>query len=319
MKLLAAPVANLKSARTLALDDDFAVQRAQFDLANVATRGIVGLIQLKYFRAPTRVVALLILPLILASPALASEPKFPQLTGRVVDDAGVLDTWTQSELTDMLASHEGASGEQVVVVTLPSLQGYTIEEYGYQLGRQWGIGQKGKNNGALLIVAPKEHKVRIEVGYGLEGELTDAISATIIQNYILPSFKRGDYDAGVLAGTTEILLALGGNPLSAAPVSHPAANSTDAFGLIAQEAAPSRGSRTSPSQHVLRDGRLADFDAELEQLAVDPGCTPQRVGAGSSAESGHESRGPLRAAQISNANAKTSGSPDGAIGLPSLA
>ncbi len=155
---------------------------------------------------------LLILLLILASPALASEPKFPPLTGRVVDDAGVLDAWTQSELSDMLATHEGATGEQVVVVTLPSLQGYSIEDFGYQLGRHWGIGQKGKNNGVLLIVAPKEHKVRIEVGYGLEGELTDAASRTIIDNYILPSFKRGDFNAGVLAGTTSILQVLGGNP-----------------------------------------------------------------------------------------------------------
>ena len=155
---------------------------------------------------------LIFLLLILASPALASEPKFPPLTGRVVDDAGVLDTWTQSELTDMLAAHEGATGEQVVVVTLDSLQGYTIEDYGYQLGRHWGIGQKGKNNGVLLIVAPKEHKVRIEVGYGLEGTLTDAISRTIIENYILPSFKRGDFNAGVLAGTTSMLQVLGGNP-----------------------------------------------------------------------------------------------------------
>src|SRR5208282_3735051 len=129
----------------------------------------------------------------------------------VVDDAGVLDAWTQSELSDMLATHEGATGEQVVVVTLPSLQGYSIEDFGYQLGRHWGIGQKGKNNGVLLIVAPKEHKVRIEVGYGLEGELTDAICATIIQNYILPSFKRGDFNAGILAGATSMLSVLGGN------------------------------------------------------------------------------------------------------------
>jgi uncharacterized protein len=155
--------------------------------------------------------ALLILLLILASPALASEPKFPPLTGRVVDDAGVLDTWTQSELTDMLAAHEGATGEQVVVVTLDSLQGYSIEDYGYQLGRHWGIGQKGSNTGALLIVAPKEHKVRIEVGYGLEGKLTDATSRTIIETDILPSFKRGDFNAGVLAGATSILKVLGGN------------------------------------------------------------------------------------------------------------
>jgi len=155
---------------------------------------------------------LILLLLIRASPALASEPKFPPLTGRVVDNAGILDTWTQSELTNMLAAHEGATGEQVVVVvTLDSLQGYSIEDFGYQLGRHWGIGQKGKNNGALLIVAPKEHKVRIEVGYGLEGELTDAISRTIIESYILPSFKRGDFNAGVLAGTTSMLQVLGGN------------------------------------------------------------------------------------------------------------
>ncbi|MGD1028213.1 TPM domain-containing protein [Candidatus Binatus soli] len=156
--------------------------------------------------------ALLILLLILASPALASEPKFPPLTGRVVDDAGVLNVHTRGQLTGMLAAHERATGEQVVVVTLDSLQGYPIEDYGYQLGRHWGIGQKGSNTGALLIVAPKEHKVRIEVGYGLEGELTDAITRTIIDNYILPSFKRGDYNAGVLAGATSMLQVLGGNP-----------------------------------------------------------------------------------------------------------
>jgi uncharacterized protein len=149
---------------------------------------------------------------ILASPTLAAELKFPPLTGRVVDDAGVLNASTQSQLTDMLGAHESATGQQVVVVTLPSLQGYAIEDYGYQLGRYWGIGQKGKNTGVLLIVAPKEHKVRIEVGYGLEGTLTDATSRTIIENDILPSFRRGDFNAGVLAGTTSILRVLGGNP-----------------------------------------------------------------------------------------------------------
>jgi uncharacterized protein len=164
---------------------------------------------------------LLILLLIFASPALASEPKFPPLTGRVVDDAGVLDSRTVGELTLMLADHERATGQQVVVVTLESLQGYTIEDYGYQVGRHWGIGQKGVNNGALLIVAPREHKVRIEVGYGLEGELTDAICSTIIQNYILPSFKRDDYSAGILAGTASILSVLGGNSLSPPPAPQP--------------------------------------------------------------------------------------------------
>lgn len=156
--------------------------------------------------------ALLLLLLILASPALASGPQFPALTGRVVDDAGILRASTKRQLTDMLAERERATGDQVVVVTLASLQRYPIEEYGYDLGRYWGIGQKGKNNGALLIVAPNEHKVRIEVGYGLEGQLTDAKSRAIIDNYILPSFKRGDFNFGILAGATEMVRALGGNP-----------------------------------------------------------------------------------------------------------
>lgn len=155
--------------------------------------------------------AWLVLALIFSSSALAAEPKFPALTGRVVDEANVLNASTQSELTDMLAAHERATGEQVVVVTLDSLQGYPIEDYGYQLGRNWGIGQKGKNTGALLIVVPKEHKVRIEVGYGLEGKLTDATSRTIIESDILPNFRRADFNAGVLAGTTSILKVLGGN------------------------------------------------------------------------------------------------------------
>jgi uncharacterized protein len=162
------------------------------------------------------------LMLLFAAPALAAGPSFPPLTGRIVDDAHILNASTQSELDSMLARHEKATGEQVVVVTLPSLQGYSIEEFGYQLGRAWGIGQKDKNTGALLIVAPKEHKIRIEVGYGLEGQLTDAQSRVIIERDILPQFKRGDFNAGVLAGTTTILKVLGGDAAAAQP---PAASS----------------------------------------------------------------------------------------------
>jgi uncharacterized protein len=158
-----------------------------------------------------RCIALTFLLLIFASPALAAEPKFPTLTGRVVDDAGILSLTTRNELTDMLAEHEHTTGEQVVVVTVGSLQGLSIEDFGYQLGRYWGIGQKGKNNGVLLIVAPKEHKVRIEVGYGLEGTLTDATSRTIVETRILPGFKRGDFDAGVSAGARSILKVLRGS------------------------------------------------------------------------------------------------------------
>src|SRR5260370_40538125 len=118
----------------------------------------------------------------------------------------------------MLEQHERASGgQQVVVVTLKSLQGLSIEDFGYQLGRHWGIGQKDENTGALLIVAPNEHKVRIEVGYGLEGTLTDALSRAIIERDIVPAFKRGDLNGGVLAGTAAILRVLGGDASAAQP------------------------------------------------------------------------------------------------------
>jgi uncharacterized protein len=135
---------------------------------------------------------------------------FPKLTGRVVDNASLLSSSQEQRLTQFLKAHEDKTTNQVVVVTLPTLQGYTIEEYGVELGRHWGIGQKEKNNGILLIVAPKERKVRIEVGYGLEGTLTDKIAHDIIQEKILPAFKRGKYDQGIENGTSAILQALDG-------------------------------------------------------------------------------------------------------------
>lgn len=146
---------------------------------------------------------------------------FPQLTGRVVDDAGILSSDTQQRLTALLAEHEQQTGNQVVVVTLKSLEGTSIEDYGYQLGRAWGIGKKGKDNGVLVIVAPNEHKTRIEVGYGLEGTLTDAQSALIIQDVMLPFFRKGDYDSGVLAGTVDVLRALGGKPSNIESIPQP--------------------------------------------------------------------------------------------------
>ncbi len=137
-------------------------------------------------------------------------PTFPELSGRVVDLADLLPPQTESQLTRTLADHEQATTNQVVVVTLKSLQGYTIEDYGYQLGRHWGIGQEQRNNGVLLIVAPVEKKVRIEVGYGLEGTLTDALSHNIIQTIILPQFRKNNYETGIVQGTTAILAALEG-------------------------------------------------------------------------------------------------------------
>lgn len=149
---------------------------------------------------------------------------FPPLTGRVVDDAGILSAETQQRLTALLAEHEQQTGNQVVVATVKDLGGTDIADYGYQLGRAWGIGQKGKNNGALIIVAPNQRKVRIEVGYGLEGNLTDAQSKLITENVMKPAFKRGDYDSGVLEGTVDVLRTLGGKPSGAENIPQPQAS-----------------------------------------------------------------------------------------------
>lgn len=146
--------------------------------------------------------ALLALAL-LAAPAFAA-PKFPTLTGRVVDGANMLSPTVETNLTGRLAALESQTGRQLVVVTVPSLQGYEIEEFGYQLGRQWGIGEAKADNGVLFIVAPNERKVRIEVGYGLEPILTDALSSIILQTAVIPRFKAGDMEGGVVAGADAI-------------------------------------------------------------------------------------------------------------------
>jgi uncharacterized protein len=157
---------------------------------------------------------------------------FPPLTGRVVDDAGILSADTQQRLTALLAEHEQQTTNQIVVATLKDLGGTDIADYGYQLGRAWGIGQKGKNNGALIIVSPTTHQVRIEVGYGLEGELTDAQSKLIIENVMLPAFRAGDYDKGVLEGTVDVLRTVGGKPTGTESIRQPHESGGSPFGGI---------------------------------------------------------------------------------------
>ncbi|NUT74744.1 methanol dehydrogenase [Pseudomonas sp. C1C7] len=155
----------------------------------------------------------LVLMLWLFALAAQAALTFPALTGRVVDNAQMIEPSVREQLTQQLAVHEKATGEQLVVVTLPDLQGTDIADFGYQLGRYWGIGQKDKNNGALLIVARDERKLRIEVGYGLEDRLTDAQSSVIIHQVITPAFKAGNYSKGISDGVAAMLVVLGGNPL----------------------------------------------------------------------------------------------------------
>ena len=136
---------------------------------------------------------------------------FPALTGRVVDQARVLSQSTKDELETLLATHENNTTNQVVVVTIESLGNAQIEEYSIELARRWGIGQKGKDNGVVLVVAPNDKQVRIEVGYGLEGTLTDALSSSIINYYIIPEFKKGDIQNGIKIGTQKIIALLEGD------------------------------------------------------------------------------------------------------------
>jgi uncharacterized protein len=148
---------------------------------------------------------------ILLAWAAAAALTFPALTGRVVDEAGLLNAAERTALAETLAGLEAKTTHQLVVVTLKSLQGTSIEDYGYQLGRTWQIGQQGKDNGALLIVAPNERQVRIEVGYGLEGALTDALTRTIIETAILPRFRTGDFTGGINGGVASIAQVLTGD------------------------------------------------------------------------------------------------------------
>ena len=159
--------------------------------------------------APLRLwVALMVAFALVSGPALAA-PSFPPLTGRIVDNAQILSPAAETKLDGQLAALEQKTGRQLVVATLPSLQGYEIEDYGYQLLRTWAIGRKGENDGVILIVAPTEKSVRIEVGYGLEPVLTDALSSLIIQRAILPAFREGRFEAGVVAGTGAVVQQLG--------------------------------------------------------------------------------------------------------------
>jgi uncharacterized protein len=146
----------------------------------------------------------LLLALAAPSPTLAQEVRFPAMTGRVVDGAGLLSSDERQRIEATLKGLESKSSDQLVVVTLRSLEGLTIEDYGYRLGRAWGIGQQGTNNGVLLLVAPAERKVRIEVGRGLEGQLTDALSSLIVQNALLPAFRRGDWSGGIEAAVRDM-------------------------------------------------------------------------------------------------------------------
>src|SRR5579885_1958217 len=151
---------------------------------------------------------LAVLAAVLLTAAMAQALSFPPLTGRIVDQANIIPLDTRNAIEPKLKDLEDKSGIQLVVATVASLEGQEIEPYANQLFRTWRLGEAKKNNGVLFLIAPKEHRVRIEVGYGLEGTLTDATSKIIIANAVAPRFKAGDFNGGVERGVDDIITTL---------------------------------------------------------------------------------------------------------------
>jgi uncharacterized protein len=149
-----------------------------------------------------------------------------------VDNAQLLSAATTQNLNKQLAAQEQRTGNQLVVVTLNDLQGYDIADFGFQLGRHWGIGQKDTNNGALLIIAKQERKMRIEVGYGLEGKLTDARSAQIIQQILTPAFKTGDFNGGVTRSVEAMISVIDGKAVAVTKKQGSSKESPPALGFL---------------------------------------------------------------------------------------
>src|SRR3989442_4084119 len=136
---------------------------------------------------------------------LADALDLPPLTGRIVDTAHLLPVDLASSLLAELATHEARTGNQVALLTLPSLEGEPLEEFSHRVATTWKLGQKGTDNGVLVLVVPGERKVRIEVGYGLEGTLTDAKSSRIIREEEVPRFTDGSFPEGIAAGVRAVL------------------------------------------------------------------------------------------------------------------
>jgi len=167
---------------------------------NASRRGLV----VSRPSAPLSVAIICLLCSCLAAFAL----NFPPLSGRIVDQANIIPSDARAAIEQKLVDLENKSGIQLVVATVTSLEGQEIEPYANQLFRTWKLGEKAKNNGVLLLVAPNEHRVRIEVGYGLEGTLTDALSKVIIANAMAPRFKAGNYGDGMSRGVDDIITVL---------------------------------------------------------------------------------------------------------------
>jgi Beta-propeller domains of methanol dehydrogenase type len=154
---------------------------------------------------------------ILSVTVIAAGSNIPFLTGRITDNAQILTADTHRTLTESLTAHEDRTGNQIAVLTVPTLEGESIEDYAVAVFKEWKLGQKGKDNGILVIVAPKDRRMRIEVGYGLEGTMPDSVAGSIIRNVMTPRFKTGDYNGGINDGVKAIIDVLEGGKVPDAP------------------------------------------------------------------------------------------------------
>jgi uncharacterized protein len=183
----------------------------------------------------------LVLLLFLLPFAWAAARDIPPLTGRVDDTANLISPEQRQRIEAQLAQFEKQTGDQVAVLTVDSLDGEAIEDYANKVARAWALGQKGKNNGVLLLVSKNDRKMRIEVGYGLEPELTDLQTSLIQNQVIIPHFKQGDFGGGIEAGVDAILTTLQGKPVTPAPEAQPSGSGGESsswpgfllFGLFA--------------------------------------------------------------------------------------
>lgn len=188
--------------------------------------------------AQTVLRALLIVLVALAAGTAAGAIDVPYLTGRVVDNAEILQPATRERLTNDLRALEARSTHQVAVLTVPTLGGESVEDFAVRVFEAWKLGQKGKDNGVLVVVVPNDRRMRIEVGYGLEGTLTDALAARIIRERMTPAFKAGDYDRGVSEGVTAIVTVLDGGALAASASSGVSGEAKTAFDGFDQDLPP---------------------------------------------------------------------------------
>jgi uncharacterized protein len=158
-----------------------------------------------------KILQLLLISLILLTAFAAMGADVPYLTGWVTDNAQILSSETQKLLTDILKAHEKRTGNQIAILTLPTLDGESIEGYADRVFKEWKLGQKDKDNGILIIVVPNDRRMRIEVGYGLEGTMTDLMAGRIIRDVITPKFKNGDYNCGITDGAQAVIKVLEGD------------------------------------------------------------------------------------------------------------